>query len=130
MPTEIIFKNPPLVSKARTNVELLTVCQQDTKRHAPVFRYHYINAKKLNVLPEDDEGGGDEFERYLSQYRDHEDPYYSPGYSRLRLNGNRHFSGIPVNTNRSAVHVPTNVFDGGETRRSTLRADLGTFGIC
>ena len=25
---------------------------------------------------------------------------------------NKYFSGIPVNTNESSVHVPTNVFDG------------------
>lgn len=50
--------------------------------------------------------------RYLSQYRDPEDEYYAPGYSRLVLEANTHFSGIPVNTSRSSVHVPTNVFDG------------------
>ena len=52
------------------------------------------------------------FFRYLSQYRSPEDEYYAPGYSRLNLNANPHFSGIPVNTSRSSVHVPTNVFDG------------------
>jgi hypothetical protein len=26
-------------------------------------RYHYVNAKKLNVLPDGDEGGSGEFER-------------------------------------------------------------------
>jgi hypothetical protein len=31
---------------------------------------------------------------------------------RLELTANSHFSGIPVNTSRSSVHVPTNVFDG------------------
>ena len=32
----------------------------------------------------------------------------------LKVSGttNSHFSGIPVNTSRSSVHVPTNVFDG------------------
>ncbi|XP_023323136.1 voltage-dependent calcium channel subunit alpha-2/delta-3 isoform X8 [Eurytemora carolleeae] len=75
-------------------------------------RYHYVNAKKLNVLPEGDAGGSGEFDRYLSQYRSPEDEYYAPGYSRLNLNANPHFSGIPVNTSRSSVHVPTNVFDG------------------
>ena len=33
-------------------------------------------------------------------------------FSRLMLSANPHFSGIPVNTSRSSVHVPTNVFDG------------------
>ena len=75
-------------------------------------RYTYHNAKKLNVLPEDDEGGGDEYDRYLSQYRDQGDASYAPGYSRMALTANKHFSGIPVNTSFSSVHVPTNVFDG------------------
>merc|ERR1711892_1010726 len=75
-------------------------------------RYTYYNAKKLNVLPEDDEGGGDEYGRYLSQYRDQSDDSYAPGYSRMVLTANKHFSGIPVNTSFSSVHVPTNVFDG------------------
>jgi len=74
--------------------------------------YTYHNAKKLNVLPEDDEGGGDEYGRYLSQYRDQSDESYAPGYSRMVLTANTHFSGIPVNTSFSSVHVPTNVFDG------------------
>merc|ERR1719495_1449001 len=75
-------------------------------------RYTYYNAKKLNVLDEDDEGGGDEYSRYLSQYRDQSDDSYAPGYSRMVLTANAHFSGIPVNTSFSSVHVPTNVFDG------------------
>merc|ERR1719342_572429 len=68
--------------------------------------------KEHNVLPEDDEGGGDEYDRYLSQYRDQSDDSYAPGYSRMVLTANAHFSGIPVNTSFSSVHVPTNVFDG------------------
>jgi len=80
-------------------------------------RYHYVNAKKLNVLQEGDTGGTDthgvpEFERYMSQYRDEKNKYHENGYSRLMLSANPHFSGIPVNTSRSSVHVPTNVFDG------------------
>jgi len=74
--------------------------------------YHYVNAKKLNVLKEGDSEGNNEFERYLSQYRSPTDPYYAPGYSRQVLTANPHFSGIPVNTSSSSVHVPTNVFDG------------------
>merc|ERR1711962_1555239 len=76
-------------------------------------RYTYYNAKKLNVLKDDDEeSGGNEYDRYLSQYGDQNDPYYMPGYSRMVLTANKHFSGIPVNTSYSSVHVPTNVFDG------------------
>ena len=74
--------------------------------------YTYYNAKKLNILEEDDDGTGDEYSRFLSQYRDKEDQYYAPGYSRMMLTANKHFSGIPVNTSFSSVHVPTNVFDG------------------
>merc|ERR1719342_1098299 len=68
--------------------------------------------KEHNVLPEDDEGGGDEYDRYLSQYRDQSDDSYAPGYSRMVLTANKHFSGIPVNISYSSVHVPTNVYDG------------------
>jgi hypothetical protein len=32
----------------------------------------------------------------------------------MPLESNKYFSGIPVNSNFSVVHVPTNVFDGGE----------------
>lgn len=34
-------------------------------------------------------------------------------YLLMELYNNSHFYGIPVNTNYSAVHVPTNVFDQG-----------------
>ena len=74
--------------------------------------FSYNNAKKLNVLDEEDDSQGDEYERYLSQYRDKQDEYYRIGYSRMVLTANKHFSGIPVNTSQSTVHVPTNVFDG------------------
>ena len=74
--------------------------------------FSYNNAKKLNVLDEEDDSQGDEYERYLSQYRDKQDEYYRIGYSRMVLTANKHFSGIPVNTSHSTVHVPTNVFDG------------------
>jgi len=75
-------------------------------------RYTYYNAKKLNVLPEGEEEGANEYERYLSQYRDQNDEYWAPGYSRMVLTANKHFSGIPVNISYSSVHVPTNVYDG------------------
>lgn len=74
----------------------------------------YYNAKKLNVLMDDDKETGDEYERYMADYRTRAkgDPYYAQGYSRMVLTANKHFSGIPVNTSHSSVHVPTNVFDG------------------
>jgi len=75
-------------------------------------RYTYYNAKKLNVLPEGEEEGANEYDRYLSQYRDQNDEYWAPGYSRMVLTANKHFSGIPVNISYSSVHVPTNVYDG------------------
>ena len=74
-------------------------------------RYGYQNAKKMNVLPEDDEGGGDEYNRYLSVFRNHSDSRYAPGYVRMVLTANKHFSGIPVNTSETSVHVPTSVND-------------------
>ena len=40
------------------------------------------------------------------------DPRFRIGYSRIELEENKKFSGIPVNTSMSTVHVPTNVFDG------------------
>ena len=53
--------------------------------------------------------------RYLSATdRLEDDDWFRVGYSRVALETNKHFSGIPVNTNLSSVHVPTNVFDGGE----------------
>ena len=41
--------------------------------------FSYNNAKKLNVLDEDDDAGGDEYSRYLSQYRDKDDEHYRVG---------------------------------------------------
>jgi len=77
-------------------------------------RYTYRNAKKLNVVGNEDEcDSNNEFECYLSQYRDrNNDELYAPGYTRMQLTANKHFSGIPVNTSFSSVHVPTNVYDG------------------
>ena len=74
-------------------------------------RYSYANAKKMNVLPEDDDGGGDKYERYLSMFRNYSDSRYAPGYVRMVLTANKHFSGIPVNTSETSVHVPTSVND-------------------
>ena len=87
--------------------------------------YHYINAKKVNVIDEESEeavaAGKDEdeaaevpeWERYISAPdRPEEDERFRVGFSRLPLDENKYFSGIPVNTNFSSVHVPTNVFDG------------------
>merc|ERR1719211_633181 len=73
--------------------------------------FSYNNAKKLNVLPEGEEEGANEYDRYLSQYRDRNDEYWAPGYSRMVLTANKHFSGIPVNISYSSIHGPTNVSD-------------------
>ena len=65
--------------------------------HEPVESggYHYVNAKKLNVMEEgDDETDIPEFERYLSGIdRSNDDPRFAVGYSRLKLEANKYFSG-------------------------------------
>ena len=94
------------------NIALDHKYDKDMGQRLKAGGFSYNNAKKLNVLDEDDEGGVDEYSRYLSQYRDKDDDYYRVGYSRMVLTPNKHFSGIPVNTTYSTVHVPTNVFDG------------------
>ena len=80
--------------------------------------FHYFNAKKINVIDEDDDDPDiPDREKYLSAHdRPINDKRHRTGYSRLELQSNEHFSGIPVNTNMSSVHVPTNVFDGGKLR--------------
>ena len=75
-------------------------------------QFTYYNAKKLNILSEGVEEVANGYERYLSQKRDQNDEYWAPGYSRMVLTANKHFSGIPVNISYSSVHVPTNVYDG------------------
>lgn len=55
-----------------------------------------------------------DWDKYLSATdRMEDDDRFRVGYSRMPLETNKYFSGIPVNTNFSVVHVPTNVFDGG-----------------
>ena len=83
--------------------------------------YHYFNAKKINILDEDvkTDKEGNELESYWERAlsaidRDANDPRNQVGYTRLKLEANKHFSGIPVNSNCSSVHVPTNVYDGGK----------------
>lgn len=75
--------------------------------------FHYFNAKKINVIdPSDDEPIPDD-KKYLSATdRSEDDSRFRVGFARVELEPNEHFSSIPVNTNISAVHVPTNVFDG------------------
>jgi hypothetical protein len=59
-----------------------------------------------------------DWDKYLSATdRMEDDDRFRIGYSRMPLEPNKYFSGIPVNTNFSVVHVPTNVFDGGEKSR-------------
>ena len=91
----------------------------DLKNSVDEGGFHYFNAKKINILDDDinyDEDGVPEkyWERALSAIdRERSDPRYAIGHTRLALEANRHFSGIPVNTSYSSVHVPTNVYDGG-----------------
>ena len=74
--------------------------------------YTYHNAKKLNVLSKNETGEGEEYDRYLSQYRDQVDPLYAPVYSRMVLTSDKNqFFGTPVNTSWSNVHVPPSVED-------------------
>ena len=42
------------------------------------------------------------------------EPAIAERVQEMVLTPNKHFLGIPVNTSYSAVHVPTNVYDGGE----------------
>ncbi len=80
--------------------------------------FHYVNAKKTNVIADGDEDSIDDWEKYMSapdRNKDN-DSRFAVGYTRVQLESNAHFSGIPVNTNMSSVHVPTNVFDGGQER--------------
>jgi hypothetical protein len=54
------------------------------------------------------------WDKYLyATDRMEDDDRFRIGYSRMPLEPNKYFSGIPVNSNFSVVHVPTNVFDGG-----------------
>ena len=77
--------------------------------------YTYYNAKKVNVLNENDTSGVDDYDSYLSQYRDQSDPHYSPGYSRMVLVPDNHLQGTLVNTSYSAVYVPSDVEDADPT---------------
>jgi voltage-dependent calcium channel alpha-2/delta-3 len=75
--------------------------------------YHYFNAKKINILDEDSDDGESYWERALSAIdREPNDKRNQVGFTRIILESNKHFSGIPVNVNYSSVHVPTNVYDG------------------
>ncbi|XP_040571672.1 voltage-dependent calcium channel subunit alpha-2/delta-3 isoform X36 [Lepeophtheirus salmonis] len=78
--------------------------------------FHYYNAKKINVLHESDDDEEEEFQEWDSLLSAHDreknDKRFALGFSRIQLTSNKYFSGIPVNTSMSSVHVPTNVFDG------------------
>lgn len=88
--------------------------------------YHYMNAKKLNVMDPDDDDDISDFEKFLSATdRTPDDPRFAVGFSRLKLEANKYFSGIPVNTNMSVVHVPTNVFDGDPKVANAIDWSLG-----
>jgi voltage-dependent calcium channel alpha-2/delta-3 len=53
-----------------------------------------------------------------------------PGGREMLLTPNSHFYNIPVNTSVSSVHVPTNVFDGGELKALLLDRVLNGLHIC
>ena len=77
--------------------------------------YHYFNAKKINVMDEDGREDESYWDKALSAIdREPNDKRNVIGYTRIKLESNKHFSGIPVNSNYSSVHVPTNVYDGGK----------------
>jgi voltage-dependent calcium channel alpha-2/delta-3 len=77
--------------------------------------FHYYNAKRLNVPDPKADEDENEWQKLWSAHdrmSGGDDARFRLGYSRLPLESNAHFSGIPVNSNVSSVHVPTNVFDG------------------
>ena len=45
------------------------------------------------------------------------------------MDPNKYFSGLPVNTNESSVHVPTNVFDGDPKASTRNSLDLFAGGV-
>ena len=57
----------------------------------------YYNAKRLNVYHKTGPSTGELLDNYKS----------------LIMTNSRHFGNVGVNTSVSAVHVPTNVYDGG-----------------
>ena len=87
--------------------------------------YHYFNAKKINIIDEDSSEDESYWERALSAIdREPNDKRNQVGYTRIKLESNKHFSGIPVNANYSTVHVPTNVYDGGKCHRVFMRLNF------
>jgi len=46
--------------------------------------YHYMNAKKLNVMDEDDDENLPDYEKYISVDRSSDDPRYAVGFSRAK----------------------------------------------
>jgi len=89
--------------------------------------FHYYNAKRMNVpnpkASEEARGGWNEL--YSAHDRVGGEEGYRLGFSRLPLESNAHFSGIPVNTNLSCVHVPTNVFDGDPKVANAIKWSKG-----
>lgn len=45
-------------------------------------------------------------------------------YLSLKLNNDTHFYNLPVNTNHSSVHVPTNVYDKGKLKAFGINEPL------
>ena len=60
-------------------------------------RIDYYNAKRLNEFHKTGPNVGDLLKEHKA----------------LLMTNSRHFGNVGVNTSVSAVHVPTNVFDGG-----------------
>lgn len=57
----------------------------------------YYNAKRLNVYHKSGPSGGELLDNHKA----------------LMMTNSRHFGNVGINTSVSAVHVPTNVYDGG-----------------
>ncbi|XP_034237810.1 voltage-dependent calcium channel subunit alpha-2/delta-3 isoform X4 [Thrips palmi] len=75
--------------------------------------FPYFNAKQLvnpGSVGETENGNGNGFVYGNGFYG--EPPSLSERPQEMLLTPNKHFSNIPVNTSLSAVHVPTNVYDG------------------
>lgn len=60
----------------------------------------YYNSKRLNGYHKSGPSGGELLDNYKA----------------LTMTNSRHFGNVGINTSVSAVHVPTNVYDGGKNR--------------
>jgi hypothetical protein len=90
------------------SAEATAVSQQDEA----VIEYEYYNTKKLRLPGE------------------RPDIPLDKGEKEMNLTVNKHFYNIPVNTNHSAVHVPTNVYDQGIVCQLHACKGCGTVHCC